>query len=100
MNLRPGLAWLTEAVTALGDLTLFALSAVAWTLRLPCRGTLLPVCYNVGVRSVPVVAVTGLFIGMVLAVQAYARFRHVRLATHLGVIVNTSLRRRLVPPPA
>ena len=43
----------TAAVTVLGDLTLFALSAVAWTLRLPCPGTLLPCCYNVGVRSVP-----------------------------------------------
>src|SRR5262245_48627267 len=83
MTPRRATAWLTDAVTAVGDLTLFALSAAAWTLRLPCPGTLLPCCYNVGVRSVPVVAVTGLFIGMVIAVQSYAGFHHVGLATHL-----------------
>lgn len=97
MNPRGVAAWLTDAVTTLGDVTLFALSTVVWTLRLPCPGTLLPCCYNVGVRSVPVVAITGLFIGMVIAVQSYAGFHNVGLATHLGMIVNTSVVRELGP---
>jgi phospholipid/cholesterol/gamma-HCH transport system permease protein len=97
MILRRMTVGLTDAVTALGDLTLFALSAVAWTVRLPCPGTLLPCCYNVGVRSVPVVAVTGLFIGMVIAVQSYAGFHSVGLASQLGMIVNTSVVRELGP---
>ena len=30
--------------------------------------------YEVGVKSVPVVAVTGAFIGMVMAIETYAQF--------------------------
>lgn len=97
MWFRDATAWLSDAVTAVGDLTLFALAAVAATLRRPCPGTLLPCCYNVGVRSVPLVAVTGLFIGMLMAVQSYAGFRDIGLATHLGVIVNSSVVRELGP---
>ena len=37
-----------------------------------------------GVRSVPVVAITGMFIGMVMAVQFYEQFNHMGLATRLG----------------
>src|SRR5579884_1662088 len=85
--------WLTE----LGDLTVFALRVLFWLPRRPARGTLLPVFYSVGVSSVPVVAVTGLFIGMVLAVQAYAQFHAIGLATQLGGIVNASVVRELGP---
>jgi phospholipid/cholesterol/gamma-HCH transport system permease protein len=80
-----------------GDLAVFAGQVLAGCLRLPYRGTLVPVCYMIGVRSVPVVMVTGTFIGMVLAVQAYGEFAQVGLATQLGVIVNTSVVRELGP---
>jgi phospholipid/cholesterol/gamma-HCH transport system permease protein len=51
----------------------------------------------VGVRSVPVVAVTGLFIGMVLAVQSYRDFNRLGFATRLGAIINISVVRELGP---
>src|SRR5262249_61755947 len=54
----------------------------------PFRRTLLPALYVVGVRSVPVVAITGMFIGMVLAVQSYGQFHQLGLQTHLGGIIN------------
>jgi phospholipid/cholesterol/gamma-HCH transport system permease protein len=85
------------SITALGDLSLFAGSALTWLRRRPCRGTLLPCLYAVGVRSVPVVAVTGLFIGMVLAVQSYVEFQQIGLASHLGAIINLSVVRELGP---
>jgi phospholipid/cholesterol/gamma-HCH transport system permease protein len=85
------------ALTSLGDLSLFAGSALTWLRRRPCRGTLLPCLHAVGVRSVPVVAVTGLFIGMVLAVQSYVEFHQIGLATHLGAIINLSVVRELGP---
>src|SRR5207247_924823 len=53
--------------------------------------------YSVGVRSVPVVAVTGMFIGMVLAVQSYSQFANLGLATRLGSIINVSVVRELGP---
>jgi phospholipid/cholesterol/gamma-HCH transport system permease protein len=78
-------------------LTLFAGQVLAACFRLPYRGTLTPVSYMIGVRSVPVVVITGTFIGMVLAVQAYSEFAQAGLATQLGRIVNTSVVRELGP---
>jgi len=44
-----------------------------------------------------VVALTGLFIGMVLAVQSYAQFKALGLQTRLGSVINLSLVRELGP---
>lgn len=98
----PGAARLGDAayaaVAALGDLTVFARQTVARTLaHRPPRGVLVPVLHAVGVRSVPVVAITGLFIGMVVAIQTYDEFRQMGLASHLGAIINLSVIRELGP---
>ena len=87
-----------EAVAGLGDLTIFTFRTLLWMVRRrPGRGTLAANGYVVGVRSVPVVAITGLFIGMVLAVQSYRDFNRLGLATHLGAIINISVVRELGP---
>jgi phospholipid/cholesterol/gamma-HCH transport system permease protein len=87
-----------DAIAGLGDLALFSARTFAWMMRrLPSRGTLASSCYYVGVRSVPVVAVTGTFIGMVLAVQSYRDFNRLGLATRLGAIINTTVVRELGP---
>ena len=83
---------------ALGDLALFAWMTVTWMIRRrPGPGTLLATFHYVGVRSVPVVAITGMFIGMVLAVQSYNQFNQFGLATRLGGIINLSIIRELGP---
>jgi phospholipid/cholesterol/gamma-HCH transport system permease protein len=85
-------------VMALGSLGLFALRLFSWLLfHLPRRETLLPNFYQIGVLSLPVVALTGLFIGMVLAAQSYAQFRLMNLETRLGAVINMSLVRELGP---
>ncbi len=87
-----------DAIYALGDLAVFAGLTFAWMMRRrPSRGTLLPTFYYVGVRSVPVIAITGTFIGMVLAVQSYSQFHQLGLATRLGSIINLSVVRELGP---
>ena len=87
-----------DSVNAVGSLSLFAWQMLKWMFtKLPQKGTLLSSCYQVGVLSLPVVALTGTFIGMVLAVQSYYQFRAIGLATHLGVIINTTLVRELGP---
>ena len=86
------------AVMAVGDVALFSMGAIAWAFRRrPAPGTLLPSLYLVGVRSVPVVAVTGMFIGMVMAVQTYNQFHRMGLATRLGSVINITLVRELGP---
>ena len=76
-------------ISAIGDWAIFSLSTFAWMARrLPSRGTLLPNFYQIGVLSLPVVALTGTFIGMVLAEQSYAQFRFFHLETRLGGVIN------------
>lgn len=87
-----------DGIIAVGDLGLFATKMMSWlTTRLPRRETLLPNFYQVGVMSLPVVALTGTFIGMVLAVQSYGQFRQLGLETQLGAVINMSLVRELGP---
>lgn len=87
-----------ESVTAVGDFFLFLGRVVSWMVtRIPRRETILPNFYQVGVLSLPVVALTGTFIGMVLAVHSYSQFRQIGLETRLGAVINMSLVRELGP---
>ncbi len=85
-------------ILALGDMANFTMATLWWlVMRRPYRGTLLPSCYQIGVLSLPVVALTGVFIGMVLAVQSYAQFRMLGMETRMGAVINMSLVRELGP---
>jgi phospholipid/cholesterol/gamma-HCH transport system permease protein len=87
-----------DALIAVGDFTLFVWQTLVWlSTRLPRRETLLPNFYQVGVLSLPVVALTGTFIGMVLAVQSHFQFSQIGLETRLGAVINMSLVRELGP---
>jgi phospholipid/cholesterol/gamma-HCH transport system permease protein len=56
-----------------------------------------PQMYEVGTKSVPVISVTGAFIGMVLAVEAYAQFKSIGQENHLGSIINVSVVKQIGP---
>lgn len=58
---------------------------------------LFPQAYHIGAASVPVILITGLFVGMVLAVQAIEQFASVGLENRMGVIVSLSVVRELGP---
>lgn len=88
---------LADFVEDVGNVSLFATDIIRGVFRGTGRRTLLPVCYVVGVNSMPVVAVTGLFIGMVLAVQSYGQFAALGMGTRLGSIINVSVIRELGP---
>ena len=93
----------------LGDWTLFSLTmppsigrksvkTVRWAITsLPYRGTLITSLYRVGVQTAPVVGLTGLFIGMVLAIQSYPEFNQVGMLSNMGRVINFSLIRELGP---
>jgi phospholipid/cholesterol/gamma-HCH transport system permease protein len=65
--------------------------------RRPAPHTLLPSFYAVGVRSVPVVGLTGMFIGMVLAVQMYYQTSRMGVGSRMGGVLNVNIVRELGP---
>ncbi len=89
---------ISSRVSFAGNLAVFSLSTVFWLLaKGPRRETLTLCFYNIGVLSLPVVMLTGTFIGMVLAVQSYPQFKVVGLETHIGAAINLSLVKELGP---
>ena len=81
-----------------GDLALFTSSMFYWLFTKGSqKDTLVRCCYSIGVLSLPVVMLTGCFIGMVLAVQSYSQFKVVSLETRLGAMINMSLVKELGP---
>jgi phospholipid/cholesterol/gamma-HCH transport system permease protein len=89
---------LTDAMVALGDWSMFAARAFAGIYQRAFRAReFWRVAYEVGYSSAGVVGVTGLFIGMVLAVQAYGQFHTIGLETSLGAVIHMSVVRELGP---
>jgi phospholipid/cholesterol/gamma-HCH transport system permease protein len=87
-----------NGIAAVGDFALFSGRTLRWMVRRrPTPGTLVSSFYAIGARSVAVVAVTGAFIGMVLAVQSTGNFQQMGLGTRLGSIINMSIIRELGP---
>jgi phospholipid/cholesterol/gamma-HCH transport system permease protein len=88
----------TDWIIGLGNISTFAMQTFGWMFsRLPRKETLLPSFYQIGVLSLPVIALTGTFIGMVLVVQSYVQFRNLHLEAKLGAVINMSLVRELGP---
>ncbi len=91
-------AMIVQALTEWGSFSLFCLRTCRWLLfRLPKWETIIPNFYQIGVRSLPVIALTGAFIGMVMAVQSYTQFRMLNMETRLGAVINMALVRELGP---
>ena len=91
----------TAMVADFGRFSRFAGGTISWAfggLRQWRNWRLIfPQFWEVGWRSLPVVLLTGTFVGMVIAVQAYAQFANVGLANQLGSIINISVVRELGP---
>jgi phospholipid/cholesterol/gamma-HCH transport system permease protein len=89
------------AVAGFGRFVRFTGTTFAWfALRIDrwCRWRLLaPQLYTVGVASIPVVAITGAFIGMVLALEGYAQFESLGQEGRLGGIINVSVTKQIGP---
>jgi phospholipid/cholesterol/gamma-HCH transport system permease protein len=84
-----------------GDFCRFCAQCFFWIFRggLRWQGIrlLMPQLYEVGTRSIPVVMITGAFVGMVLAVQTVSQFKAINMEARLGTVVNLSVLRELGP---
>src|SRR5437762_3628644 len=88
-------------LAAFGDFWIFVARTFTWlgasVFRIKTIRLLLPQMYEVGVRSVPVVGVTGAFIGMVLAVETHTQFKTIGQEYRLGSIINLSVVKQIGP---
>lgn len=57
----------------------------------------MPLFFEVGNRSLPIIAITGTFVGLVLAVQSYDQLKAAGFEQRMGVLVTVSLVQELGP---
>ena len=90
-----------QALLAFGRFWSFGGSMLMWSAidlpRYRAWRRVMPQFYEVGNRTLPVILVTGVFVGLVLAVQAYDQLLSARLEEHMGVLINLTLVKELGP---
>ena len=87
-------------IVEFGRFTSFVFSTAAWLPRLKrwFRWRLLgPQFFSIGVASVPVIAITGAFIGMILALEGFEQFRTIGQEGRLGGVINVSVTKQIGP---
>ncbi|MCC5856789.1 MAG: lipid asymmetry maintenance ABC transporter permease subunit MlaE [Ectothiorhodospiraceae bacterium] len=87
-----------DSFSRLGRGTLFLLRAMAGLPSLlPRPGLVIQQLYSIGVLSLLIIVVSGIFVGMVLALQGYNTLVNFGAEQSLGVLVALSLLRELGP---
>ncbi len=86
------------ALDQLGTTVLLTISTVAWTFRRPFRLVQLLLAMEfIGVQSIFIIALTGTFSGMVLALQMVHSFKQFQAEGLVGGVVALSLTREISP---
>lgn len=91
---------LIERVRGFGLFVRFAGAAAVGVLDVKAwarRDRLLRQLYLVGTTSIPVLAITGGFIGMILAFEGYRQFQSIGQETRLGGVINLSVVKQIGP---
>ncbi len=85
----------------IGRFTQFVISTIQWIFNKPGywlnRRRTAPPLYTVGVLSLPVVAITGIFIGMILALEAFGQFQAIGMTNRMGGVINASVVKQIGP---
>jgi len=77
---------------------IFSAKVLSWIFRPPLDvRNLLKQIEEVGIKSIPVVLITGAFTGMVLALQSYTGFKRFNAEAFVGTVVALSMTRELGP---
>ena len=93
-----------KSIRGIGDLgrfTMFAHQSLVACVRDCFKARTYPLIWTqmliIGVKSTPVIMITGAFVGMILAVQAYDQLAGMGLEERLGVLINVSVVKELGP---
>jgi phospholipid/cholesterol/gamma-HCH transport system permease protein len=108
LRMRPGLIKLVEKLGALalslvamlGEYSRFTMAIFFWIFRGPGRFARrqIPVqMFEIGTLSIPVVMITGGFIGAVLAIETFPQFKQIGLEGRLGSVINISVIKQIGP---
>ncbi|MBI2974869.1 MAG: ABC transporter permease [Deltaproteobacteria bacterium] len=89
---------INSAVHSLGHWSLFLFESLAWLPRKPYRmGNLLRQMEFIGVKSTPIIILTGVFVGAVFALQTGKSFAMFNAETLVGATIGLSLTREIGP---
>ena len=81
-----------------GRIMILLFRTIVWSFRPPFDiRDLLAQVEMVGIKSIPVVLITGAFTGMVLALQSYTGFKRFQAEAFVGTVVALSMTRELGP---
>lgn len=100
-HLNPIVQRLHQEVQGIGRFTSFCIATVGWTIR-GAGGygrlkLLIPQLYQVGTKSIPVVALVGAFVGAVLGVEMFEQFKAFGQETRLGGVIHISVVKQIGP---
>jgi phospholipid/cholesterol/gamma-HCH transport system permease protein len=89
------------SIAAFGRFAVFTYLMVRWLLPALFKWRTwvrtMPLFYEVGNRTLPVIMITGTFVGLVLAVQSYDQLRAAGFETRMGVLLSITLVQELGP---
>jgi phospholipid/cholesterol/gamma-HCH transport system permease protein len=81
-----------------GNISIFAAKTFYWSIvKPPSVRVVIPLMYEIGVRSVPVILGTGSFIGMVLAVQMFTQMHKLGVEAWAGPVINVAMVKEIGP---
>ena len=90
--------WVLKFLAESGRVMIFSAKIFRWIFRPPLDvRNLLKQIEEVGIKSIPVVLITGAFTGMVLALQSYTGFKRFNAEAFVGTVVALSMTRELGP---
>jgi phospholipid/cholesterol/gamma-HCH transport system permease protein len=90
--------WVLRFLEESGRVMMLFMKTVVWTFRPPFDfQNLLKQMEDVGLKSIPVILITGTFTGMVLALQSYSGFKRFNAEAFVGTVVALSMTRELGP---
>lgn len=94
-------ALIHDAIGRFGVFVRFAGEALGALMRHPLASlrwrTLAPLLVEVGTASIPVVALTGLLVGLILSVEGYAQFEAIGAERRMGGIINANVVKQIGP---
>jgi phospholipid/cholesterol/gamma-HCH transport system permease protein len=90
--------WVTRFLDESGRIMVLFIKTLIWTFRPPFDfHNLIKQMEDVGLKSIPVILITGGFTGMVLALQSYNGFKRFNAEAFVGTVVALSMTRELGP---